>query len=264
MDSSSSTVLRCYGISKHPHTGKYIMVLPFAHGGSLSDYLRKRAKRLSWVNRLDILRFMLYGLADIHSKDMVHRDFHPGNLLHYRKTISVADLGQSGPIYVNEEPQTVGVLPYMAPEVLNRKPYTKAADIYSVGMIMWLLTSGQHPFSDRPHDLELAIDICKNVRPEIIKGTPQVYEYWMKKCWDPEPENRPTARELYQEVLNWLNKFNKDPSSEVVQQFTKKKLKSLDRTYAFNIGGQYTSNNYDELSKKLVEHNRLGGMKIPV
>ncbi len=70
------------------------MVMPFAHGGSLGDYLRKKAKRLNWINRLEILRFILHGLADIHSKDMVHRDFHLENLLHYRRTMSVADLGQ--------------------------------------------------------------------------------------------------------------------------------------------------------------------------
>jgi len=185
---------------------------------------------------------------------MVHRDFHPGNLLHYRRTISVSDLGLSGPIYVTEAPQTVGVLPYMAPEIINRKPYTKAADIYSVGMIMWLLTSGQQPFSDRPHDVTLAIDICSNVRPKIIKGTPPVYEDWMKKCWHPDPDKRPTAKELYQQVLNWLNKFNKDPSSDIVQQFTKSKLKSLDRTYTLNSCGQYVSRDHTQLSKKLVDH----------
>ncbi len=212
MSSSSSTVLRCYSISKNPHTGEYIIVMPFAHGGSLGDYLRKRAKRLNWISRLEILHFILHGLANIHNKDMVYCDFHPGNLLHHYDAMSVADLGLSGPIYVTETPQTVGVLPYMASEVLNRKPYTKAADMYSVRIIMWLLTSGKQLFSDQPHDLALAIDMCSNVRPEIIKGTPPVYEVWMKKCWDSDPNKHPTAKELYQEVVNWLNEFDKDPS----------------------------------------------------
>ncbi|POG73366.1 kinase-like domain-containing protein, partial [Rhizophagus irregularis DAOM 181602=DAOM 197198] len=44
-----------------------------------------------------------------------------------------------------------GVIPYMAPEVLRGKPYTKAADIYSFGIIMWELTSGIPAFNNRPH-----------------------------------------------------------------------------------------------------------------
>src|SRR2546421_12643028 len=117
MKSSSSTVIRCYGISKDP-TGNYIMVLPFAHGGDLKNYLRKRAKNLNWVNRLDILRHMLYGLVDVHKKGLVHRDLHPGNLLHFRRTISVADLGLARPAEDKEAlRQAVGVLPFIAPEV---------------------------------------------------------------------------------------------------------------------------------------------------
>jgi len=51
--------------------------------------------------------------------------------------------------------------PYIAPEVLFGKLYTKSSDIYSIGIIMWELTSGVSAFNDRPHDFELSLDICK-------------------------------------------------------------------------------------------------------
>ena len=51
-----------------------------------------------------------------------------------------------------------GVMPYLAPEVLSRKPYTKESDIYSFGMIMWEHTTGKKP---RPHDHHLMFDIVK-------------------------------------------------------------------------------------------------------
>ncbi|CAG8693078.1 11943_t:CDS:2, partial [Acaulospora colombiana] len=63
--SSSSTVLRCYGISKNPETNDYIIVFPYAHGGNLNKYLEKR---LDWVDKLDVLRHILYGLVDIHNR----------------------------------------------------------------------------------------------------------------------------------------------------------------------------------------------------
>jgi serine/threonine protein kinase len=56
--------------------------------------------------------------------------------------------------------QIRGVLPYIAPEVLRRKPYTRAADVYSIGMIMYELWSGRPPFEGKNYDALLVYDIC--------------------------------------------------------------------------------------------------------
>ncbi|RIB30193.1 GDP dissociation inhibitor-domain-containing protein [Gigaspora rosea] len=60
-------------------------------------------------------------------------------------------------------------------------------------MIMWEITSGQKPFSDRSHDINLIIDICNGIRPPIINGTPQPFIDLMTKCWENDPSKRPTA-----------------------------------------------------------------------
>src|SRR5437763_1503463 len=168
------------------------MVFPYAHGSNLRNYMKKR---LNWVNKLDILRHVLYGLTDIHIRGLVHRDLHPGNLLHYRRTISVSDLGLCRPVDdINESEEIFGVLPFIAPEVLNGEPYTKASDVYSIGIIMWFLTSGQYPFSDREYDLFLASEIYEEphpLRPNVLEGTPPDYEKLMKECWDADPNKRP-------------------------------------------------------------------------
>ncbi|RGB40713.1 hypothetical protein C1646_602876, partial [Rhizophagus diaphanus] len=59
-----------------------------------------------------------------------------------------------------------GVLPYMAPEVLRGYQYTKAADIYSFGIIMNEFLSEEIPFDDISHDHILAVKICKGLRPK--------------------------------------------------------------------------------------------------
>src|SRR5207248_7511703 len=91
-----------------------------------------------------------------------------------------------------------GVIPYIAPEVLSGKPYTKESDIYSFGMIMWEHTTGKKPFYNRSHNIRLSEDIVKGERPEITKDTPKFFIDLMEKCWDPKPENRPTVEEIYE------------------------------------------------------------------
>ena len=62
---------------------------------------------------------------------------------------------------------------------------------------MWEHTTGKKPFHDRPHNHCLILDILKGERPQITDDTPEFYAKLMKKCWDHNPENRPTAKEIY-------------------------------------------------------------------
>src|SRR5438874_11165744 len=57
---------------------------------------------------------------------------------------------------------------------------------------------GKKPFRDRPHDHYLMLDILKGERPQITYDTPEFYAKLMKRCWDHNPENRPTAEEIHE------------------------------------------------------------------
>ncbi|GES80773.1 kinase-like domain-containing protein [Rhizophagus clarus] len=73
---------------------------------------------------------------------------------------------------------------------------------------MWEFTSGIPPYNNKPHDYHLYIDICKGERPEIIENTPQCYIDLMKRCWDSDPENRPTVTELEYKMSEWIRCTN--------------------------------------------------------
>ncbi|RGB40758.1 kinase-like domain-containing protein [Rhizophagus diaphanus] len=90
-----------------------------------------------------------------------------------------------------------GVLPYMVPEVLRGYQYTKAADIYSFGIIMNEYLSEEIPFNDIPHDHILAVKICKGFRPKISEDIPKFLVDLIMKCWDAKAENRTSTKELY-------------------------------------------------------------------
>src|SRR5437764_3241380 len=136
----------------------------------------------------------------IHDENYIHHDLHSGNIFSYGINWSkIGGLGLCQQVVDKKDnPNKIfGVIPYLAPEVLSKKIYTKESDIYSFGMIMWELTTGKKPFHDRLHDQYLMLDILKGERPQITKDTPEFYAELMKKCWDHNPENRPTAEEIF-------------------------------------------------------------------
>ncbi|PKC09528.1 kinase-like protein, partial [Rhizophagus irregularis] len=89
-----------------------------------------------------------------------------------------------------------GVIPYIAPEIFKGAKFSHASDIYSLGMIMWECTTGCKPFANIEHDQNLIYNIIDGKRPEITEDTPEFLANLMKRCWDSDPKNRPTAWEI--------------------------------------------------------------------
>src|SRR6266511_2533926 len=94
-------------------------------------------------------------LMEIHRHNYIHHDLHSGNIFSYDIDDNIiGDLGLSQQaINKKDNPNKIyGVVPYLAPEVLLKKPYTKESDIYSFGMIMWEHTTGKKTFYNRSHN----------------------------------------------------------------------------------------------------------------
>ncbi|CAG8592921.1 9468_t:CDS:2 [Gigaspora margarita] len=70
-----------YGITKHPTTQKYLIVMRYAEEGDLRKYLRNNFKTFDWKNRIDKLWGLATDIRSMHEKGLVHRDLHPGNVL---------------------------------------------------------------------------------------------------------------------------------------------------------------------------------------
>ena len=103
-----------------------------------------------------------------------------------------------------------GVLPYIAPEVLRKFPYTKKSDVYSIGIIMWELVTGKRPFSNEKHDSGLAISIIKGNRLPISKNIPSFYVETMKNCWNSDPDKRPDSSQLIEIFETLMLVFKND------------------------------------------------------
>ncbi|POG60041.1 kinase-like domain-containing protein, partial [Rhizophagus irregularis DAOM 181602=DAOM 197198] len=121
----------------------------------------------------------------------------------------IGDLGLSQPANNSSNDEIYGVIPYVAPEIFKGATFSKESDIYSLGMIMWELTTGRKPFSRVEHDVELILEIIDGKRPEITIDTPDCFANLMKRCWDSDPSKRPFITEIKETVDDWYKKRKK-------------------------------------------------------
>ncbi|PKK63425.1 hypothetical protein RhiirC2_140264, partial [Rhizophagus irregularis] len=242
----SSNILKLYGISQKD-TENYVIVLEYAEGGNFNDYLYRNYKKFNWLNRLQILIDIIRGLKEIHQKQMVHRDFHIGNILFkyikYNDTY-ISDMGLCGEVGNIDETKIYGVMPYVAPEVLKGKNYTQAADIYSFAMIMYFVATGRQPFADHAHDNLLALNICNGIRPEIDKSkAPKCYIDLMKSCWDSNPKNRPDATKIEELICLFRYSYMLDASEFKLNMKVKKEQQHYEIEKQFKEADEYRKAN---------------------
>ncbi|CAL0312562.1 unnamed protein product [Lupinus luteus] len=189
---------------KHPNIVRFIgachkpmvwcIVTEYAKGGSVRQFLRKRQNRsvplkLAVKQALDVAR----GMAYVHGLGFIHRDLKSDNLLIFGdKSIKIADFGVAR-IEVQTEGMTpeTGTYRWMAPEMIQHRPYTQKVDIYSFGIVLWELITGMLPFQNMTAVQAAFAVVNRNVRPIIPNDCLPILGEIMTRCWDPDPDVRP-------------------------------------------------------------------------
>ncbi|GBB85103.1 hypothetical protein RclHR1_11680008 [Rhizophagus clarus] len=261
---SSIRIINLHGFTKNPDNLNYMVVMDYANKGNLRENLTKIIEN-NWNQRLFMLYKIISGLGKIHQQNLIHCDFHDGNILNHenkedeidKNMVFISDLGLCKAANFLKEYDIYGVIPFMAPEVLRGKPYTSASDIYSFSMIMWEFTSGVPPFNDRAHDFQLSVSICKGERPEIVENTPQCYVDLMKKCWDENPLERLSAEEVSDIITGWIfqpdnNEISEELKSNIME-FINAPIGNINLITGFHPQTCYTSRLLNFTSKKVNE-----------
>ncbi|EXX67776.1 Sps1p [Rhizophagus irregularis DAOM 197198w] len=238
-----------------------MVVMDYANKGNLRENLTSIVEN-NWNQKLYMLYEIISGLNKIHEENLIHCDFHDGNILNHnnkdKDKIYISDLGLCQHVRsFLKEYDIYGVIPFMAPEVLRGKSYTPASDIYSFSMIMWELTSGIPPFNNRAHDIQLSLGICKGERPEIIENTPQCYVDLMKKCWNEDSSKRPFSKEVLNIIKKWIfrpdgNEVSEELESNIME-FINAPIGRNNIATKSHSKACYTSRLLDFTSKKLNE-----------
>jgi len=132
-------------------TPRYLyLVMELATGGELFDSIVSRGK-YSEKDAAKLVRQIAHACAYLHKRGIVHRDLKPENLLLASKTpgadVKIADFGLSKIMQATSVLQTAcGTPGYVAPEVLQGQGYNQEVDVWSIGVIMYILLCGFAPF----------------------------------------------------------------------------------------------------------------------
>jgi len=174
--------------------GNAFIVLELVQGITLRDAI-KDLGALHTTQVLQVSKAMLSALAQAHSSGVVHRDLKPENvLLSDDGRIKVTDFGLARELSANTDTGSlVGTVAYLAPEVIRRGKAETPSDVYSFGIMLFEMLTGQQPF--RGDDaIQIAfmhtserVASAKTLNPKADNSLDQL----MLWCTEPNPENRP-------------------------------------------------------------------------
>ncbi|CAG8522524.1 8103_t:CDS:2 [Cetraspora pellucida] len=109
-------VIRFYGISYDPTTSRYYMVMQYADGGNLRDFLRRNFEKLDWITKISMGKHIASGLNAIHSEDILHRDLHSKNIMVHDGKLMITDFGLSKSSLAAQDSAVAGMAAYVEPK----------------------------------------------------------------------------------------------------------------------------------------------------
>ncbi|RUS16653.1 kinase-like domain-containing protein [Endogone sp. FLAS-F59071] len=168
-----------------------IVVMEMAQGGNMADWA-KSIRGCSWKDIWKYATFLASGLSDFHKLGVVHGNLHARNVVIAGDKFLpyIIDFDQS------QFPQRQQTDDDTTAFSVAHQLISQSSDIYSLGILLWQLVAGisaRESVKDIPRTDELL--------KEPIPGVPRAYEDIYNSCWDPNPEKRPTAQQIFDNLV---------------------------------------------------------------
>ncbi|XP_071857253.1 SNF related kinase [Bombus fervidus] len=200
--------VRCMKLVQHPNVvrlyevidtqTKLYLILELGDGGDLYDYIMRHDSGLSEEVARTYFRQIVRAISYCHRLHVVHRDLKPENVVFFEKlgTVKLTDFGFSNRFCPGQKLETsCGSLAYSAPEILLGDSYdAPAVDVWSLGVILYMLVCGQAPFQEAndSETLTMIMDCKYSIPPHVSEGCKRLIARMLVR----EPEGRATLKEI--------------------------------------------------------------------
>ncbi|XP_054152911.1 mitogen-activated protein kinase kinase kinase 9-like [Oppia nitens] len=189
------------------------LVMEYLRGGSLNRVLSGQhippAVICEWATQI------ADGMNYIHSRgpiSLIHRDLKSSNVLlnepidddnWYGKTLKITDLGLARELVKTTRMSQAGTYAWMSPEVIKSSTFSKASDVWSYGIVVWEILTGETPYKGIDA-LAVAYGVAMNkLTLPIPSSCPPEFKELLESCWDQTPHNRPG----FEAILNSLTEI---------------------------------------------------------
>ena len=206
---SHPNIVEVYDVGEED--GSHYIVMEYIEGKTLKQLLKKR-ESLTLTEVIDIMTQLTDGISHAHESYIIHRDIKPQNIMiEDDGRIKITDFGIAMALNATQLTQTnsvMGSVHYLPPEQASGKGATVKSDIYSLGILMYELLTGNVPFKG-DNAVEIALKHMKDKIPSIRKqdpSIPQSVENIILKASAKNPRNRyDTAKEMHEDLVHCLD-----------------------------------------------------------
>ncbi|KAG8038023.1 hypothetical protein G9C98_006348 [Cotesia typhae] len=175
----------------------YCIIMEYCPYGPLYDLLRVGEfipphRLVAWSKQIAA------GMAYLHGHNIIHRDLKsPNVLIGPDESVKISDFGTSRQWNNRSTKMTfAGTVAWMAPEIIRNEPCSEKVDIWSYGVVVWELLSGEIPYKDVDSSAIIWGVGNNSLHLPIPKSWPEGYQLLVKLCWSEKPKNRPSFKHI--------------------------------------------------------------------
>lgn len=226
-------IVNVYDVGKEGNI--YFIVMELIDGRPLSDIIEENGP-LDYRNVIEIGKQVAAALSLAHKNHIIHRDVKPHNIMITKDGVAkLADFGiakaisSSTIVNKDEGGQVMGSVHYFSPEQARGKYVDEKSDVYSLGIVLYEMLTGEVPF-DGDNPVEIALrHINEDIKPpsQIIDNVPPALEKIILKATDKYQTNRYENAEVMFEDLNNVDFLSKKIGDNILMEGAARKKKPV-------------------------------------
>uniref|UniRef100_A0A669CTH0 mitogen-activated protein kinase kinase kinase n=1 Tax=Oreochromis niloticus TaxID=8128 RepID=A0A669CTH0_ORENI len=175
----------------------YCIIMEYCAQGQLYEVLRA-GRKITPSLLMDWAMGIAGGMNYLHLHKIIHRDLKsPNMLITYDDAVKISDFGTSKELNDKSTKMSfAGTVAWMAPEVIRNEPVSEKVDIWSFGVVLWEMLTGEVPYKDVDSSAIIWGVGNNSLQLPVPDSCPESFKLLLRQCWNCKPRNRPSFRQI--------------------------------------------------------------------